>query len=508
MRYIAKPYQTEALKFLLTHKNGALFLGCSLGKTSITLTTLHMLKLHNYPEVEKGKVLIVAPPLAAKATWPDELSKWDHLSGYSIKPIAGTPKKREKVLEERCSYDFLTISADLVYWLVDYYGSKWPFETCIIDELSMFKSYNSRRVKSLSKVRKYMKRVIGLTGTPIPKGHEDLWAEYKIVDNGQSLYPRYSDFKNAFMEPYDTIRCTSATGRERIIDLWRVTPTGTQEIIERIKPITLAMQTSDKIQMPDLVVTDHICTLSDKLLDFQRSFIKQKLALFKDSDEGKAVVPYTDEELEAIVSENRLGDIITVKSAGVLSIKLLQWASGAVYADDGSVIDCHDVKLDMLSNILARLGGERCLIAYWFKSDREKIEERLIKDGYTPHEILTPEDITNWNNGKYQVCLVHPARCGRSLNIQAGGHHLIWYTLCWSLELYQQLIYRLYRQGQTAGTVVIHRILSKGTVDEKVVDILNKRDLTQQELFYATGSGTDEEIRNVVQHFIEDTLHD
>lgn len=506
MRYKAKPYQTEAIKFVVSLPCAAIFLGCSLGKTVITASGIHLLKKHNYPEVAKGQVLIVAPALAAAETWPSEFAKWDHLSGYKIGVLKGGakgPEKRIKLLEHRTDYDFITISADLVYWLVDYYGPEWPFTTVVVDELSMFKDGTSRRTKSLIKARKYIKRVIGLTGTPTPSGCEDLWAEFRVVDGGKRLFYKFKDFQNAFMEPYTTVQVPAGQGRTKIVDLYRMTPQGKSDVIERIKPITLSMRTTDKIKMPELVTVDHVCKLTPKLLEFQKTFAKDRLALFKNSEEGKAVVPYTYEELSKIIDEGRLDDIVTVKSAGILKFKLQQWASGTIYADDKSAIECHKVKLDMLSNLLIRLGGEHCLIAYWFTADRDRIVKRLERDGYTPHEILTPGDIQRWNNGEYQVCLVHPARCGRSLNLQNGGRHLIWFNLTWSLELYQQLVYRLYRQGQTADTVIIHRIITEDTVDEQMIQLLESRDLLQQDIFTATGSTLDLEIRNIVSHFIE-----
>ena len=502
MYYKAEKYQSEAIKFIITHKNAAVFLGCSLGKTSITLSALHLLKLNKCPEVDKGKVLIIAPPLAAAETWPSEIQKWDHLKDYNIGVLKGTAKKRIKMLENRTDYDFLSVSADLVAWITEYYGPKWPFETCIVDELSLFKSYSSKRVKALSAVRPYIKRVIGLTGTPAPKGHEDLWAEFKIIDNGAALFPKFGQFKKAYMEPYASIRCPNGKMR----DLYRVKRQAEPEIVKKIVPVTLSMKTSDKLKMPDLVTVDHTCSLSDEDLDFQKTFIKQKLMMFKDSEDGKAIVPYTPEELENIIMSDRYEDLVTVKSAGVLANKLQQWASGTIYADDGSAIVCHDAKIDMLGNILVRLAGEPCLIAYWFKSDKKRIEEELVRQGIEPHEILTPDDIQNWNSGKYEACLVHPARCGHGLNLQSGGHNIIWFTPCWSLELYQQMTDRLYRKGQTSDTVVVHRIVAGETIDERIITRLASRDMKQQELFNATGSIEAEDIKNVVLHFVRDTV--
>lgn len=506
MYYKAKPYQGEAIKYLLARRNAALFLGCSLGKTSVTGSVLHCLKLKNDPDVQKGNVLIIAPALAAEETWPAEFHKWDHLQKYTMLPITGTIKQRVKKLGTRKDFDFLTISAGNISWLVDYYGSKWPFTCVVIDELSMFKSSDSKRVKSLIKIRKYVKRTIGLTGTPMPNGHEDLWAEFRLVDDGERLHRTFKEFKYEFMEPFDTIKVGSP-GHQRVVDLWRVTRKGAEEIINRITPITLSMRTIDKLQMPKLIISDHTCTLTPKLKEFQRTFIRDKLALCKDDADGNKVIqPYTLAELEQIMDEDRLGDVITVKSAGVLQFKLQQWANGAVYSDDGSTVYCHDVKAQMLENILTRLGGERALIAYWFKSDREQIKALFDKLKIPCHEILTPKDIQNWNAGLYPVCLVHPARCGRALNLQDGGHHLIWYSLCWSLELYEQLCYRLYRQGQAGDTVVIHRIIVKDTVDEQIRDVLNTRDLEQQELFHKTGDLTPVQVQNIVQHFVEEIM--
>lgn len=434
MKFIPHPYQLEAINFMLTQKSSALFLDCGLGKTVITLSVLKILKNRGLLE---GRVLIVAPKRPAFTTWPSEIEKWDHTRDLSYSLITGDAEARKNALKKKC--DLYIINRENITWLVDLYKERWPFKTVILDELSSFKSIDSKRVRSLIKVRNLVNRITGLTGTPVPNGYIDLWAEYFILDNGKRLGRNITDFETKFFEP-------DAYGRN-----WKIKGKREQEQVEDlIRDMTLSQKAIDHLKMPKLVnITDKVY-LSSNTEDLYSEFEKKSLLEFTEPDNSN----------------------IKVKSQEALIGKLLQFANGAVYDEEGNIRNIHDEKIYALEELLEEQNGKPALVAYWFKFDRQKIIEMLDKNGISWCEIDSTENINRWNNREIAVGLIHPAKAGHGLNIQEGGNTLIWYGLPWSLELYLQTIARIYRQGQTESTCIIHHIITANTIDENVYGCL------------------------------------
>ena len=451
MKYTPHSYQAYAIEFIKTHLIALLFLDMGLGKTSICLMAIKELM---YREFSITKVLVVAPLRVARDTWPAEVRKWEEVSGLRVSVLIGTSKEREAALQRNA--DIYTINRENLKWLVDYLEShrkKWPFDMVILDELSSFKNAKSLRFKALRRVRPYIKRIVGLTGTPASNGLMDLWAEVAAVDGGKRLGRFIGNYRATYFTPD---RMNPYTG---IVYSYSLRPGAEEEIYDRISDITISMKAKDYLHMPEAVMVKHEVTM-DKL---ERS-VYEKLK----------------EELVTTVK----GEEITASNAAVLSGKLLQLASGAIYSDDGKIMNIHEKKLDMLSDLVEQANGKPVLVAYWFKHDHERIMKRLTDEGYHPRDLKTSKDIEDWNKGDIEVGLISPASAGHGLNLQEGGHILIWYSMIWSLEIYQQTNHRLDRQGQKE-VVSIHHIITKGTVDEEVMKALDEKDVTQEKLIAA-----------------------
>lgn len=441
MQYKPYEYQEYATRFIQTHEVSAIFLDCGMGKSVITLTAIKRL-------LAKGKarrVLVVAPLRVAQTTWPDEIQKWDHLKGLTYAVAVGSEEKRKAALAKKA--DITIINRENVEWLVAKSGQKWCYDTVVLDELSSFKSYQAKRFKYLLKVRPFVSRIVGLTGTPASNGLMDLWAEFRVLDLGERLGRYITRYREAYFKPDKR--------NAQVVFSYKPLPGAEERIYEKISDITISMKAKDYLHLPELVFNDVFVKLDGKA---ERAYAEFKADM---------VMELKGEEIDAV-------------NAAVLSNKLLQMANGAIYTEDGKVIRIHDKKLDALEDMLESANGKPVLVAYWFKHDLQRIKERFP----LAREIKTAEDIRAWNNGEIAMGLIHPASAGHGLNLQRGGSTIIWFGLTWSLELYQQLNARLYRQGQKE-TVIIHHILTEGTMDERVLRAVGEKDKTQSALIDA-----------------------
>lgn len=441
MKYTPHNYQKYATDFIISHSVSAILLEMGLGKSVITLTAINELML-NYFDV--GRVLVIAPFRVAKATWSSEIKKWDHLKYLTYSIVTGNPKERIKALNSPAH--IYIINRENVDWLITKSNFPFNFDMVIIDELSSFKSYQAKRFRTLLKVRPKVKRIVGLTGTPSSNGLMDLWAEFRILDMGERLGRYITHYRQNFFTPDKR--------NQQMIFSYKPRDGAERAIYNLISDITISMKSKDFLKMPKCVMNEVKVSLSDKEQKIY-DLLKQDMVL---SLKGK--------EIDAI-------------NAASLSNKLLQMASGAVYGEEKESIIIHDRKLDALEDLIEGANGKPVLIAYWFKHDLTRIKKR-----FDVREIKTTKDITDWNEGKIPIALIHPASAGHGLNLQDGGSTLIWFSLTWSLELYQQTNARLNRQGQK-NTVVIHHIITKGTIDENVMKTLNKKTKVQDELIDA-----------------------
>ncbi len=447
MKYSPHDYQSYTTDFILDHPIAAVFLDMGLGKSIITLTAIFDLCLDSFLV---RKVLVIAPLRVARDTWPAEIKKWDHLHGLSFVVAVGSEAERKSALMQRASV--YIINRENVQWLVEESGLPFDYDMVVIDELSSFKSCQAKRFRSLLKVRPQVKRIVGLTGTPSSNGLMDLWAEFRILDLGKRLGRYITHYRNRFFAP------DKRNGQ--VIFSYKPLPGAEEQIYEAISDITISMKAVDHLQMPECVINEVKVALSEK---------EQK-----DYDTMKA---------DLVVSLG--GEEVDAGNAAALSNKLSQMANGAVYGEDKRYFTIHDRKLDALEDLIEAANGKPVLVAYWFKHDLERIQQRLHKL-HIPFSTLDDSvSMERWNRGELPVALIHPASAGHGLNLQAGGSTLIWFGLTWSLELYQQTNARLWRQGQTADTVVIHHIVSAGTIDERIMAALRKKEKSQSALIEA-----------------------
>ena len=442
MKYVPHDYQAYATQFILDHPIAAVLLDMGLGKSVITLTAIHELCLERF---EVRKVLVIAPLRVARDTWPTEIQKWNHLHDLTWAVAVGSPEERLRALRQNAMVTI--INRENVPWLVEC-GEPFDYDMIVIDELSSFKSYQAKRFRSLMKVRPLVKRIVGLTGTPSGNGLMDLWAEFRVLDMGKRLGRFITHYREEFFSPDKRSAQQVFTYKPR--------PGAEETIYRRIGDITISMKAADHLRMPECVLNEKQVTLSDKETQLYKS-LKQDL-----------IVSIGATEIDA-------------GSAAALSNKLCQMANGAVYDAVGTPIHIHDRKLDALEDLVEGANGKPVLVAYWFKHDLARIQERFPD----AREIKSSTDITDWNTGHIPLGLIHPASAGHGLNLQAGGSTLVWFGLTWSLELYMQTNARLWRQGQQASTVVIHHIITKGTIDEQIMTALQKKDKTQTALINA-----------------------
>jgi SNF2 family DNA or RNA helicase len=444
MKFIPHEYQEYSARFIVNNTVSAIFLSCGLGKTVITLTAIKEL-MHDRFEVRK--VLVIAPLRVGLGTWPQEIEKWEHLKGLTYSVAIGTEAERKAALMAKA--DIYIINRENVEWLVK--NCAFDFDMVVIDELSSFKSGATKRFKSLLKVRPTIKRVVGLTGTPSSNGLMDLWAEYRLLDMGKRLGRYIGQYRRNFFIPDKR--------NQQIVFSYKPMAGAEESIYKLISDITISMKSVDYLKMPECVMNKVSVCMNEE-------------------EKGK----YETLRKEMVLSLD--GTDIDAVNAATLSNKLLQMANGAVYDEDKKAVTIHDRKLDALEDLIEGANGKPVLIAYWFKHDLERIAKRLTSKHIPFARIDGNESIRKWNDGELPVALIHPASAGHGLNLQAGGSTLIWFGLTWSLELYQQTNARLWRQGQKQ-TVVIHHIVSKGTIDENVMKALERKDKTQSALIDA-----------------------
>ena len=447
MNFKPHDYQTYAIEYIENHPVSAVFLDMGLGKTSITLTAINDLLFDSF---EVHRVLVIAPLRVARDTWKAEAEKWEHLQNLICSVAVGTEAERKAALMRPA--DIYIINRENVQWLVEESGIAFDFDMIVIDELSSFKNHNTKRFKAMLKIRPKVHRIVGLTGTPASNGPMDLWAEFRILDMGQRL--------GRFITRYRTDYFLPDQRNGQIIYSYKPLPFAEDAIYRKISDITISMKSTDHLRMPELVSSEYTVFLSDEEREHYEK-LKRELVL-------------------------SLGDgEITASNAASLSGKLSQMANGAIYDDAGNSISIHDRKLDALEDIIEAANGKPILVAYWFKHDLARISDRLKKLHIPFSRLDDAESIRRWNNGEIPVALIHPASAGHGLNLQSGGSTLVWFGLTWSLELYQQTVARLWRQGQTSETVVVQHILTKGTIDSRIMKALSQKEHTQTALIDA-----------------------
>ena len=447
MKYNPHNYQKYAIDFILEHPISAILLDMGMGKTSIVLTAIMELI---YDRFEVNKVLIIGPLRVARTTWPEEIKKWEHLKGLRYSVVVGTAAERKAAL--KADADVYIINRENVPWLIEQSGMPFDYDMVVIDELSSFKSWQSKRFRSLMKVRSQVKRIVGLTGTPSSNGLMDLFAEFKVLDMGKRLGRFIGQYREWYFKP-DRMNGP-------IVYTYKLLPGAEEAIYEKISDITISMKGTDYLDMPELISTEYKVYLDE---------------------EEKAKYQALKEELVLQLP----GGEVTAANAASLSGKLSQLANGAIYDDDGSVNIFHQKKLDGLEDLIESANGKPMLVAYWFKHDLSRITERLSQLGVHYEKLDSGASIQRWNKGQIDVGLIHPQSAGHGLNLQSGGNIMIWFGITWSLELYQQTVARLWRQGQTEKTVSVIHIVTDGTVDERILKALEAKDLTQSALIDA-----------------------
>ncbi len=451
MRYVPHEYQRYATAFIESRPESALLLSMGLGKTVVTLTAIGDLLFDSF---EAHRVLVVAPLRVGRDTWPDELAKWDHLKDLRMSVAIGTERERLDALARRA--DIYVINRENLPWLVERSGCDLRFDTIVIDELSSFKNGRSKRFRSMLRLRPFAKRVVGLTGTPAGNGLMDLWAEFRVIDHGKRLGRFITHYRERYFDPDKRSGMT--------VFSYKPKPFAEEAIYARIADITVSMRAVDHLDMPELIETEKPVRLSE--------------AEAKGYEELR-------ETMVLALGEREL----TAANAAVLTAKLSQYANGSVYGDGGETNDVHSRKLDALEDLVESANGSPMLVAYWYRRDLERIEERLRSLGVEYAVLGSRESMERWNSGTLPVGLIHPASAGHGLNLQSGGSTIVWFGLTWSLELYQQTVARLWRQGQESGTVVCVRIVAEGTVDESILSALSGKKSTQDALIEAVRYG-------------------
>ena len=446
MKYVPHDYQSYATQFILDHPVAAILLQMGLGKSVITLTAMQEL----FHRGEIRKVLVIAPLRVARNTWPEEIRKWDHLRGLTFSVAVGSAEERKRAVA--LSSQITLINRENVPWLVQHLGKHFDYDMIVIDELSSFKSWQAKRFRALMAVRPSVNRIVGLTGTPSPNGYMDLFAEYRLLDMGERLGRFIGRYREAYFTP-------DRWGNGQVFT-WKLRPGAAEEIFRKISDITVSMKSVDHLKMPECVYNRVMVHMNDLEKDCYET-LKEELFLRVRTKEG--------------IKE------IDAKNASVLCNKLCQMANGAVYTDDSKVARIHERKLDVLEDLIEAANGNPLLVAYWYQHDIERIRQRFPD----VRVLKTSGDIRDWNAGKISVGAIHPASAGHGLNLQAGGNTLVWFGLTWSLELYQQTNARLWRQGQKAETVVIHHLVTEGTIDERILQALKNKDRSQETLIDA-----------------------
>lgn len=451
MEYVPKKHQQIAAQFLADKDRCALFLDMGLGKTVVTLTRIKEL----VDALVIRRALVIAPLRVAESTWGAEAAKWDHLAGLRVSIVCGDAKKRRKALA--ADADVYVINRENTQWLVDGLGGKWPFDCVVIDELSSFKNPKSKRFRSLRRVIKLSDYVIGLTGTPAPNGYMDLWPEIYLIDSGEALGKTLTAYRDKYFIP--------GARNGQVIYEWLL-KSGAKDVIDsRLKPFCLSMSKEDWLTLPPITYNKLYVRMNGDERRLYRKMMQEK------------VLPILD---GAVGSLDDMDSAVVGATAAALSNKLLQMANGSVYDDTGSAIHIHWHKMEALIELFDSV-GDNLLVFYSYQHDRDKI---LAYFPDVARVLEGPKDIEDWNAGKIRLLLCHPASAAYGLNLQSGGHTVVWYGLPWSLELHTQANARLYRQGQE-HPVMVHYIVCENTLDEKVLAVLEQKDAVQQGLLNA-----------------------
>ena len=442
MEFIPHEYQSYCFNRIIDTKKVGLYIDMGLGKTVTTLSAVKDLK---YNRLLVRKILVIAPKKVAESTWSKEKDKWDHTKMLRVSKVLGSTAKRIQALNTPA--DLYIINRENVVWLVDYYRNVWPFDMVVIDESSSFKNHKSKRFKALASISGKITRLVELTGTPSPNGLEDLWAQVYLLDGGERLEKRYTQFRERYFNPGDR--------GQNIIYNYKPKLGSEQAILDKISDICISMKSEDYLQLPDLI----------------EDVIHVEL-------DPKARKAYNDLERQMVLALPEEEDEISVTSAAALSNKLLQLANGAVYDEGHSVHSVHDCKIEAFMELVESLNGKPALVFYNFQHDKDRIKAALEKTGLRVRELKTPQDENDWNAGQIDILLAHPASCAYGLNLQQGGNHVIWFGLTWNYELYSQANKRLHRQGQTEK-VIIHHLVCSGTRDEDVMEAISRKDDVQ-----------------------------
>lgn len=449
MKYVPHDYQAYCIQRVVEDPAVGLFLRPGLGKTVITLSAVNILKYFRW---QVQKVLVVAPKKVAEATWSKEAAKWDHLQHLRTSVVLGSATKRIKALNTPA--DIYVINRENVGWLVDYYKQAWPFDMVVLDESTSFKNSQSKRWKAMRRVRRFIKRMVLLTGTPSSKGLIDLWAQVYLLDCGERLGQSLSAYRERYFDP-------DQRSRTQIFS-YKAKDGAESAVLDAISDICISMKAEDYLELPD--------------------FIQHEVPVLLDAKARRA---YDQFERDLLLEVDE--DVITAASAAVLVGKLLQMCNGAVYSNDGHIVPVHGCKLEAYLELLEQLNGEHCLTFYGYQHDRDRILEALKKHrkDLRVRVYKTVEDEEAWNNGEVDVLLVHPASCAYGLNLQAGGQHVVWYGLNWSFELNDQGNCRLYRQGSPYDKVFVHYLVVQGCQDEDVMATVRDRQDTHEAVMSA-----------------------
>lgn len=452
-------YQIRSVQFIIEHPYCGLFLDLGMGKTVSTLTAVEKL-MYDYLEV--NSVLVIAPKRVAETVWAEEAQNWEHLRHLTFSKIIGTERQRLEAFHKKA--DIHIISRDNIAWLCGICASILPYDMLVIDELSSFKNHQSQRFKALRLARPWIKRVVGLTGTPAPNGLIDLWPQIYLIDKGERLGKTITKYRSTYFTP----------GRSNgyVVYNYNLQGGAEQAIRNKIGDICISMQAQDYLHMPMLT----------------NNYVKLKMP----KDILAAYHKFEKDSIMKLINLDNEVEITALNAAG-LSNKLLQFANGAIYDEDKNVYPIHDIKLEALEEIVEEACGKPVLVAWAYQFDRDRIMKYLSK--YKPRELKTAKDIQDWNDGKVQLMLAHPASAGHGLNLQAGGNIIVWFGLTWSLELYQQFNARLYRQGQKQG-VIIHHLYMAQTHDEDVILALKNKDRVQMSLMNSIKAKIDNYIKN------------
>ena len=449
MTYTPYPYQQAAVDWIMNHRKCGLFLEMGLGKTVITLTAVKKL-MQNFAFT---KVLVIAPLRVAATVWAEEAAKWDHLQDLRCVKVLGSRQEREAALRQDA--DIYIVNRENVPWLVAYQATSrtWPFDMLVLDELSSFKSPKAERFKALRRVLPAVRRIVGLTGTPSPNGLIDLWSQIYLLDKGERLGRFVTTYRDKYFIPVQM--------NGNVVYKYALIDGAAKEIYSKISDICMSMKAEDYLKLPKRIDITYPVALPEKA---QRAY---------ETMERDLVLPLA-------------GEAITAQNAAVLTGKLLQLANGAIYTEDGEFIQIHDAKLDALEDLIEAANGEPVLVYYEFRHDAARIQKRFPQ----ARRLLTPDDVNDWNAGKVELMIAHPASAGHGLNLQAGGHIIIWFGLSWSLEAYMQANARLHRQGQT-HPVTIYHVITAGTVDGEVLKVLTGKAVRQDALIDAVKARID-----------------